>query len=159
MKKALLDLGETSATTFEEVAEEEKEIISFDDKTYGDNSEKTIGNFNNPFVNKDEKTMGMFGGTIFDEIEKKKETAKLDSQKIVNYIIQTFKQNEGIDLQKDMLAMGRITKEADRAAKALESASTYDLSIPYIAANASGALHIEMTIDHSVFDEQKETDQ
>ena len=157
MKKALLDLGETSATTFEEVVEEEKEIISFDDKTYGDNSEKTIGNFNNPFVNKDEKTMGMFGGTIFDEIEKKKETAKLDSQKIVNYIIQTFKQNEGIDLQKDMLAMGRITKEADRAAKALESASTYDLSIPYIAANASGALHIEMTIDHSVFDEQKES--
>ena len=45
MKKALLDLGETSVTTFEEVVEEEKEIISFDDKTFGDNSEKTMGNF------------------------------------------------------------------------------------------------------------------
>ena len=74
-------------------------------------------------------------------------------QKVADYIIEEFKKQEGIDLTGDKMAMQRIREAAEKAKKELSSASTTNLNLPFITADANGAKHLDMNLTKAKFDE------
>lgn len=66
--------------------------------------------------------------------------------KILDYLIDTFKQESGIDLKKDPLALQRLKEAAEKAKKELSSAHQTDVNLPYITADASGPKHLNIKI-------------
>ena len=74
-------------------------------------------------------------------------------QKITDYILAEFKNQEGIDLSTDKMALQRIKEAAEKAKKELSSATTTSINLPYITADATGAKHIDMTLTRAKFDE------
>ena len=74
-------------------------------------------------------------------------------QKVANYIVEEFKKQEGIDLTGDKMAMQRIREAAEKAKKELSSASTTNLNLPFITADANGAKHLDMNLTKAKFDE------
>ena len=65
---------------------------------------------------------------------------------IVEYFNAEFKKDTGIDLKKDKLALQRLREEAEKAKKELSSASTYEVNLPFITADASGPKHLNMKL-------------
>jgi len=63
---------------------------------------------------------------------------------IVEYFNEEFKKENGIDLKKDKLALQRLREEAEKAKKELSSASSYEVNLPFITADASGPKHFNM---------------
>ena len=80
------------------------------------------------------------GGEDFDNI-------------IVNYILDDFKKENGIDLRKDAAAMQRIKDEAEKAKKELSSATETEINLPYITADADGPKHLELTLTRAKLEE------
>ena len=80
------------------------------------------------------------GGEDFDNI-------------IVNYILEDFKKENGIDLRKDAAAMQRIKDEAEKAKKELSSATETEINLPYITADADGPKHLELTLTRAKLEE------
>ena len=74
-------------------------------------------------------------------------------QKVANYIVEEFKKQEGIDLTGDKMAMQRIREAAEKAKKELSSASTTNINLPFITADANGAKHLDMNLTKAKFDE------
>ena len=66
--------------------------------------------------------------------------------RIVDYLADEFKKENGIDLRKDKLALQRLREEAEKAKKELSSASTYEVNLPFITADASGPKHLNMKL-------------
>jgi molecular chaperone DnaK len=62
--------------------------------------------------------------------------------RIMDWILDDFKKDHGIDLRKQADAMQRIKEEAEKAKIALSSAQVYELNLPFITADASGPKHI-----------------
>ncbi len=73
--------------------------------------------------------------------------------RITNYMIQDFKNKEGIDLSKDKMALQRLREAAEKAKKELSSATTTNINLPFITANESGPKHFEMDLTKAKFDE------
>lgn len=73
------------------------------------------------------------GGDDFDE-------------RIINYLVDEFKKENGIDLSKDKLAMQRLKEAAEKAKKDLSGVSTTQISCPFITQGESGPLHLDMTL-------------
>jgi molecular chaperone DnaK len=67
-------------------------------------------------------------------------------QKLVNYIVEEFKKNEGIDLRNDKKAMQRIREAAEKAKIELSTSLKTNLNLPYITATDEGPKHLEMEI-------------
>lgn len=67
-------------------------------------------------------------------------------QKLVNYIADEFKKNEGIDLRNDKKAMQRIREAAEKAKIELSTSLKTSLNLPYITATDEGPKHLEMEI-------------
>jgi len=65
---------------------------------------------------------------------------------IVEYFNAEFKKDTGIDLKGDKLALQRLREEAEKAKKELSSASTYEVNLPFITADASGPKHLNMKL-------------
>ena len=65
---------------------------------------------------------------------------------IVEYFNAEFKKENGIDLKGDKLALQRLREEAEKAKKELSSASTYEVNLPFITADASGPKHLNMKL-------------
>jgi molecular chaperone DnaK len=65
---------------------------------------------------------------------------------IVEYFNEQFKKDNGIDLKKDKLALQRLREEAEKAKKELSSASSYEVNLPFITADASGPKHFNMKL-------------
>jgi molecular chaperone DnaK len=65
---------------------------------------------------------------------------------IVEYFNTEFKKENGIDLKSDKLALQRLREEAEKAKKELSSASTYEVNLPFITADASGPKHLNMKL-------------
>ncbi|WP_300530902.1 molecular chaperone DnaK [Maricaulis sp.] len=61
--------------------------------------------------------------------------------RIVEYLADEFKKENGIDLRQDKLALQRLKEEAEKAKKELSSASAYEVNLPFITADASGPKH------------------
>ena len=73
------------------------------------------------------------GGDDFDE-------------RIINYLVDEFKSENGIDLSKDKLAMQRLKEAAEKAKKDLSGVTTTQISCPFITQGESGPLHLDMTL-------------
>ncbi len=73
--------------------------------------------------------------------------------KIVDYVLDDFKSNTGIDLRKDAAAMQRVKDEAEKAKKELSSATETDINLPYITADADGPKHLELTLTRAKLEE------
>ena len=74
-------------------------------------------------------------------------------QKITDYMIQDFKNKEGIDLSSDKMALQRLREAAEKAKKELSSATTTNINLPFITANETGPKHFEMDLTKAKFDE------
>jgi molecular chaperone DnaK len=65
---------------------------------------------------------------------------------IMDWILDEFKKESGMDLRKQPDALQRIKEEAEKAKIALSSATTYDINLPFVTADASGPKHIQKTL-------------
>jgi len=68
-------------------------------------------------------------------------------QAIMNWMIEDFKAQQGIDLSKDTMALQRLKEEAEKAKCALSSATTYDINLPFITADQTGPKHLTTTLN------------
>ena len=73
--------------------------------------------------------------------------------KIMDYLIETFKKENGVDLSKDKMAMQRLKELSEKAKKDLSSMTTTQISAPFISQSADGPLHLEMTLTRAKFEE------
>ncbi len=69
--------------------------------------------------------------------------------KIVEFLADTFKKDEGIDLRGDKLALQRLKEAAEKAKIELSSAATTEVNLPFITADANGPKHLVKTITRS----------
>ena len=70
-------------------------------------------------------------------------------QRIIDFIIAEFKKEQGVDLSKDVLALQRLKEAAEKAKIELSSATSTDVNLPYITADASGPKHLSVKITRS----------
>lgn len=65
---------------------------------------------------------------------------------IVNYLLDEFKKESGIDIKNDAAAMQRVKDEAEKAKKELSSATSVEINLPFLTADADGPKHFEHTL-------------
>ncbi len=82
----------------------------------------------------------MLGGDDFD-------------QRVTDYLIQQFKNQEGIDLSMDKMALQRLKEAAEKAKKELSGATTTNINLPFITATQDGPKHLDITLTRAKFDE------
>lgn len=73
-------------------------------------------------------------------------------QKIIDYLVDEFKKDNGIDLSKDKMAMQRLKEAAEKAKIELSGVQKTTVSLPFITAGAAGPLHLEYEITKAKFD-------
>lgn len=66
--------------------------------------------------------------------------------RIVEYLAEEFKKENSIDLKTDKLALQRLREEAEKAKKELSTATTYEVNLPFITADATGPKHLNMKL-------------
>ena len=81
----------------------------------------------------------MLGGDDFDK-------------RIMDWVVEDFKNKEGIDLSKDKMAMQRIKEAAEKAKIELSSMSSTNINLPFITADATGPKHLDVTLTKDNFD-------
>ena len=74
-------------------------------------------------------------------------------QRIINWMIESFKASDGIDLTKDKMAMQRLKEAAEKSKIELSSTPSSLINLPYITADAPGPKHLELTLTKAKFDE------
>lgn len=72
---------------------------------------------------------------------------------IIDYLVQEFKKENGIDLSKDKMATQRLKDAAEKAKKDLSGVTSTQISLPFITAGEAGPLHMEMSLSRAKFDE------
>ncbi len=80
------------------------------------------------------------GGDDFDKV-------------IVDYLADTFKANEGIDLRSDKQALQRLTEASEKAKIELSSATQTEINLPFITATPEGPKHLDLTLTRAKFEE------
>ncbi|MDO9227757.1 MAG: molecular chaperone DnaK [Pseudomonadota bacterium] len=73
-------------------------------------------------------------------------------QRLIDYIIDEFKKESGVNLKQDVLALQRLKEAAEKAKIELSSATQTEINLPYITADASGPKHLVMKITRSKFE-------
>ena len=74
-------------------------------------------------------------------------------QKVIDYLVEEFKKQNGIDLSTDKLALQRLKDAAEKAKKDLSSAVTTNISLPFITQGANGPLHLDITLTRAKFED------
>ncbi len=74
-------------------------------------------------------------------------------QRIINWITEEYKKQEGIDLKKDPMALQRIKEAAEKAKIELSSTQQTDINLPFITADQSGPKHLHLTLTRSKFEQ------
>ena len=69
--------------------------------------------------------------------------------RIVDFLADEFKKEQGIDLKADKLALQRLKEEAEKAKKELSSASSYEVNLPFITADATGPKHLNIKLSRA----------
>ncbi|MFO1013995.1 MAG: molecular chaperone DnaK [Caulobacteraceae bacterium] len=69
--------------------------------------------------------------------------------RLVDYLADEFKKEQGVDLRKDKLALQRLKEEAEKAKKELSSTAQYEVNLPFISMNASGPLHLNIKLSRA----------
>lgn len=80
------------------------------------------------------------GGDDFDE-------------RVVNYLVDNFKQENGVDLSKDRMAMQRLKDAAEKAKKDLSGVTTTQISLPFISQGSDGPLHLDVNLTRAKFED------
>jgi molecular chaperone DnaK len=80
------------------------------------------------------------GGDDFDQV-------------VMDYLVDQFKKENGIDLSQDKMALQRLKDAAEKAKKDLSGVTSTQISLPFITAGAAGPLHLEVTMTRAKFDE------
>ncbi len=73
-------------------------------------------------------------------------------QRLMDYLCDEFKKEQGIDLRKDMLALQRLKDSAEKAKIELSSSQQTEVNLPYITADASGPKHLAIKITRAKFE-------
>ncbi len=73
--------------------------------------------------------------------------------KIVNYLAEEFKKENGIDLRNDKMSLQRLTEAAEKAKIDLSGVTSTNVNLPFITADATGPKHLDITITRAKFDE------
>ena len=73
--------------------------------------------------------------------------------RVTQWMIDEFKKAEGIDLSGDKMALQRLKEAAEKAKKELSTATTTNINLPFITANAEGPKHLDMNLTRAKFDE------
>ena len=73
--------------------------------------------------------------------------------RVTDYLVSEFKKDHGIDLSKDTMAMQRIKDAAEKAKKDLSSMTTTQISLPFIAQNDEGPVHMDMALTKAKFED------
>ena len=66
--------------------------------------------------------------------------------RLVDYLADEFKKEQGVDLRSDKLALQRLKEEAEKAKKELSFTTQYEVNLPFITMNASGPLHLNIKL-------------
>lgn len=74
-------------------------------------------------------------------------------ERLINYIIDNFKREEGIDLRQDQQALERVRSAIQRAKQDLSPSLSIEINLPFIAADANGPKHLKMTLSPSKIEE------
>ena len=70
-------------------------------------------------------------------------------QRIIDYLVEEFKRENGIDLTKDKMAMQRLKEVAEKAKKDLSGVTTTQVSAPFISQGEDGPLHLDVTLSRA----------
>ena len=68
---------------------------------------------------------------------------------LINWLVESFKSEQGIDLRSDPMALQRLKEEAEKAKIALSSSQSIDINLPFITADVSGPKHLNVTLSRS----------
>lgn len=79
---------------------------------------------------------GHLGGDDFD-------------QKVIDWLVQEFKKEQGVDLSKDAMALQRLKEAAEKAKCELSSSNSTDINLPFITADATGPKHLNVTLSRA----------
>lgn len=82
----------------------------------------------------------VLGGDDFDNV-------------VVDWLVDQFKKDNGVDLKNDKMAMQRLKESAEKAKKDLSSMVSTQISLPFISAGANGPLHIETSLSRAKFED------
>ena len=74
-------------------------------------------------------------------------------QKIIDYLVTTFKQDQGIDLTTDKMAMQRLKEAAEKAKIELSGMQQTQINLPFITADSTGPKHLDITLTRAKFEE------
>ena len=74
-------------------------------------------------------------------------------QKLIDYLAEEFKKENGIDLKQDKMALQRLKEAAEKAKIELSGVMTSNVNLPFITADATGPKHLDITITRQKFDE------
>lgn len=80
------------------------------------------------------------GGDDFDQV-------------IIDYLVDEFKKEHGIDLSQDKMALQRLKDAAEKAKKDLSGVTQTQISLPFITAGEAGPLHMEISLTRAKFEE------
>ncbi len=73
-------------------------------------------------------------------------------QRIMDYLVEEFKKDSGVDLTKDVLALQRLKEAAEKAKIELSSSAQTDVNLPYITADANGPKHLNVKLTRAKFE-------
>ena len=73
-------------------------------------------------------------------------------QKIIDWLAEDFKQQEGIDLRQDAMALQRLKEAAEKAKIELSSSTSTDINLPFITADQTGPKHLQTTLSRAQFE-------
>jgi molecular chaperone DnaK len=74
-------------------------------------------------------------------------------QRLIEYLVEEFKKDQGIDLRKDPMAVQRLREAAEKAKIELSTAQTTDINLPYITADANGPKHLTLKLTRAKFEQ------
>ena len=74
-------------------------------------------------------------------------------QRIIDYLVSTFKQEQGIDLTTDKMAMQRLKEAAEKAKIELSGMQQTNINLPFITADSTGPKHLDITLTRAKFEE------
>jgi molecular chaperone DnaK len=77
-------------------------------------------------------------------------------ERVIDHLVKTFKNNHGIDLSKDKMAMQRLKEGAEKAKIELSSTQQTSINLPFITASEQGPLHLDETLTRSEFERMTE---
>ena len=74
-------------------------------------------------------------------------------QRVIKYLVDEFKKDQGIDLQNDPMAVQRLREAAEKAKIELSTAQSTDINLPYITADATGPKHLTLKLSRAKFEQ------